>query len=175
MTPVLIETRPFHDSRGFFVESFNRRELEATLGHPVDFVQDNHSRSTRGVLRGLHYQLPPAAQGKLVRVTRGTIFDVAVDIRRQSDTFGQWFGYEMTEDDFRQLWIPEGFAHGFLALTNFAEVQYKATDYYAPEQERSIAWDDPEVGIAWPLEGIEPNVSIKDRTAPSLSDAEVFD
>jgi dTDP-4-dehydrorhamnose 3,5-epimerase len=127
------------------------------------------------VLRGLHYQLPPAAQGKLVRATRGAIYDVAVDIRRSSPTFGNWVGYELTEDNFLQLWIPEGFAHGFLTLTDVAEVQYKTTAYYAPDLDRSIRWDDPAIGIEWPLAGTTPIVSAKDAAAPSLAEAEVFD
>ena len=164
----------FEDDRGFFFESFNQMVFEDLVGRPVPFVQDNHSRSAQGVLRGLHYQLPPSAQGKLVRVTRGAVFDVAVDIRRSSPTFGGWVGYELSEDNFRQLWVPEGFAHGFLALTDSAEVQYKTTAYYEPDRERSLLWDDPAIGIEWPLDGNAPIVSTKDAAAPDLSDAEVF-
>ena len=175
MTPLILETKVFRDDRGFFSESFNQKEFEREIGQRVSFVQDNQSRSTRGVLRGLHYQLHPAAQGKLVRVVRGAVFDVAVDIRRSSPGFGSWVGYELTEDDFRQLWIPPGFAHGFLALSDLADVLYKTTDYYAAELDRSLRWDDSEIGIEWPLDGITPIVSPKDQAAPSLSDAEVFE
>jgi len=171
---LLIELNVFEDDRGFFFESFNQLVFEELVGRPVPFVQDNHSRSAQGVLRGLHYQLPPSAQGKLVRVTRGAVFDVAVDIRRTSPTFGDWVGYELSEDNFRQLWVPEGFAHGFLALTHSAEVQYKTTAYYEPDCDRSIRWNDPAIGIEWPLDGIAPIVSTKDAAAPNLSDAEVF-
>lgn len=171
----LVDPRVFADERGFFYESFNQRAFDEIVGGHVEFVQDNHSRSVRGVLRGLHYQLPPAAQGKLVRATRGAIFDVAVDIRRSSPTFGNWVGYELTEDNFLQLWIPEGFAHGFLTLTEVAEVQYKTTAYYAPDLDRSVRWDDPATGIEWPLAGTTPIVSAKDAAAPSLTEAEVFD
>ena len=175
MRPLLLETKVFRDDRGFFSESFNHQEFEKRLGQRVTFVQDNQSRSTRGVLRGLHYQLQPAAQGKLVRVVRGAVFDVAVDIRRSSPGFGEWVGYELTEENFRQLWIPPGFAHGFLALTDLADVLYKTTDYYAPDLDRSLRWDDPELGIEWPLDGITLIVSPKDQAAPSLSNAEVFE
>ena len=138
-------------------------------------MQDNQSQSKRGVLRGLHYQLHPAAQGKLVRVVRGAVFDVAVDIRRSSPGFGEWVGYELSEENFRQLWIPPGFAHGFLALTDLADVLYKTTNYYAPDLDRSVRWDDPEIGIEWPLDRMTPIVSPKDQGAPSLSGAEVFE
>ena len=171
---LLIEPNVFEDDRGFFFESFNQMIFEDLVGRPASFVQDNHSRSAKGVLRGLHYQLPPSAQGKLMRVTRGAVFDVVVDIRHTSPRFGDWVGYELSEDNFRQLWVPEGFAHGFLALTHFAEVQYKTTAYYEPDRERAIRWDDPAIGIEWPLEGITPIVSTKDAAAPNLSDAEVF-
>ncbi len=171
---LLIEPNVFEDNRGFFFESFNQMVFEDLVGRPVSFVQDNHSRSAQGVLRGLHYQLPPSAQGKLVRVTRGAVFDVVVDIRHTSPTFGDWVGYELSEDNFRQLWVPEGFAHGFLALTHFAEVQYKTTAYYESDRDRSIRWDDPAIGIKWPLDGIAAIVSTKDAAAPNLSDAEVF-
>lgn len=175
MTPIIIEPNVFSDDRGFFFESYNQQEFEALVGEPVRFVQDNHSRSARGVLRGLHYQLPPAAQGKLVRVIRGKIFDVAVDVRRSSDGFGSWVGYELSAENLRQLWIPPGYAHGFLATTAKAEVLYKSTDYYAPNLDRSIRWDDDDLSIDWPLEGLTPIVSSKDQGAPTLSEAEVFD
>ncbi len=175
LEPHILEPHVFSDERGFFFESFNQRTFEEATGVSLPFIQDNHSRSVKGVLRGLHYQLPPAAQGKLVRVTRGTVFDVAVDIRRSSPTFGDWVGYELSEDNFLQLWIPPGFAHGFLALTDVADLQYKATAYYAPDLDRAIRWDDPRIGIDWPLEGIRPIVSTRDGSAPSLAEAEVFD
>ncbi|HLF44416.1 MAG TPA: dTDP-4-dehydrorhamnose 3,5-epimerase [Acidimicrobiia bacterium] len=170
----ILEPRVFSDDRGYFYESFNQRTFEEATGVSTRFVQDNHSRSVKGVLRGLHYQLPPAAQGKLVRVTRGAIFDVAVDIRLSSPTFGDWVGYELSEDNFRQLWIPHGFAHGFLALTDVADVQYKATAYYDQDLDRTIRWDDPDIGIDWSLDGITPIVSAKDASAPTLAEAEVF-
>jgi dTDP-4-dehydrorhamnose 3,5-epimerase len=175
MEPLLIEPKVNHDDRGFFSESFNQLEFQKLLGATVEFVQDNHSRSKQWVLRGLHYQIPPAPQGKLVRVVRGAVFDVAVDVRRSNPGFGDWVGHELSEDNFRQLWIPPGFAHGFLALTEVADVLYKTTDYYAPELDRSMRWDDPEIGIDWPLDGLTPVVSLKDQAAPSLSDAEVFE
>lgn len=161
------------DERGFFLESFNARRFEGLTGLDPSFVQDNHSRSSRSILRGLHYQLEPRAQGKLVRVVRGEVFDVAVDIRRSSPTFGRWFGTRLSEENLEQLWIPPGFAHGFIALTDPADVIYKATEYYSPEHDRSIRWDDPEIGIDWPLPG-DPIVSDKDANAPYLRDAEVF-
>jgi dTDP-4-dehydrorhamnose 3,5-epimerase len=175
MEPLLIDPQVFSDDRGFFFESFNHRRFEELVDGHVTFVQDNHSRSVRGTLRGLHYQLPPAPQGKLVRVSRGAVFDVAVDIRRSSPTFGAWVGYELTEDNFKQLWIPPGFAHGFLALTDPADVQYKTTEYYAAELDRSLRWDDPDIGIEWPLGDVTPIVSPKDQAAPSLVDADLFD
>ena len=175
MTPRLIESKVNRDERGFFSESFNQRDFEGLVGEPVRFVQDNHSRSTRGVLRGLHYQLPPSAQGKLVRASRGGVFDVVVDIRRLSSSFGEWVGYELSEDNFKQLWIPPGFAHGFLALTEVADVLYKTTEYYVPDLDRSLRWDDPEIGIQWPLDGLTPIVSPKDQAAPTLSDADLFE
>jgi dTDP-4-dehydrorhamnose 3,5-epimerase len=171
---LVIEPTVFGDERGFFMESFNARAFREAAGCADAFVQDNHSRSRRGVLRGLHYQLPPAAQGKLVRVVAGAVFDVAVDARRSSPTFGRWFGIELSAGNRRQLWLPAGFAHGFLVLTDSAEVLYKATAYYAPERERSIAWNDPAIGIAWPLHGVEPTLSDRDRQAAALNDAEVF-
>lgn len=169
---LLIEPKVFGDERGFFLESFNREAFREATGLDPDFVQDNHSRSAKGVLRGLHYQISQP-QGKLVRVVRGAVFDVAVDIRRSSATFGKWVGMELTEDNKRQLWIPPGFAHGFLVLSESADFLYKTTDYYAPASERSIAWNDPEIGIDWPIKG-EPTLSQKDRNAPSLSEAETF-
>ena len=171
----ILEPKVFGDARGFFMESYNRRDFAGATGLNLDFVQDNHSRSRRGVLRGLHYQIKQP-QGKLVRVVRGAVFDVAVDIRRSSPTFGRWAGTELSEDNQRQLWIPPGFAHGFLVLSESADFLYKATDWYAPEHERSIAWDDPAIGVEWPLQDIgTPLLSDKDRAAPALAQAEVFD
>ncbi len=169
---LLIEPQVFGDARGFFLESFNQRRWEEMTGLRTVFVQDNHSRSVRGVLRGLHYQLPPAEQGKLVRCVAGRIFDVAVDIRRDSPTFGRWVGRYLSADNFRQLWVPPGFAHGFLVVSERAEVLYKTTAYYAPEHDRSIRWDDPDLAIDWPLEG-GPKLSDKDRNAPLLAGAEL--
>ncbi|HEX9947794.1 MAG TPA: dTDP-4-dehydrorhamnose 3,5-epimerase [Allosphingosinicella sp.] len=174
LAPLLVLTpRYFHDERGFFTESYNKRGFDEAVGAPVDFVQDNHSRSTRGVLRGLHYQLPPRAQGKLVRVVAGEIFDVAVDIRRSSATFGRWFGIVLSAAKGNQLWIPAGFAHGFLTLSDTAEVLYKASDYYDPGCERSLAWNDPDIGIEWPPES-RPLLSGKDAVAPRLEAADLF-
>lgn len=175
MEPLVVEPQVFRDERGYFLEAFNQRVFEDMVGAEVPFVQDNHSHSTRGVLRGLHYQLPPAAQGKLVRVSRGAVFDVAVDIRRSSSGFGEWVGYELSAENFRQLWIPPGFAHGFLALTDEADVLYKTTEYYQPELDRSIRWDDPQIGVDWPLDEMVPKISPKDEQAPSLADADLFD
>jgi dTDP-4-dehydrorhamnose 3,5-epimerase len=172
---LLIEPAVHGDARGFFMESFNQRGFDAAVGSHVEFVQDNHSRSARGVLRGLHYQLPPHAQGKLVRVTRGTVFDVAVDLRRSSPRFGRWAGVELSGDNHRQLWIPAGFAHGFLVLSDAADFLYKTTDYYAPECEAALRWDDPTVAIAWPDAGAAPQVSAKDAVAPALMQARWFD
>ena len=169
---LIIEPKMFGDSRGFFFESFNQRDFNAATGTDFSFVQDNHSRSVKGVLRGLHYQFKQP-QGKLVRVIRGTVFDVAVDIRRNSVTFSQWVGIELSELNQRQLWIPTGFAHGFLVTSESAEFLYKTTDYYAPEHERCIAWNDPTIGIQWPLDG-EPQLSSKDLLGKSLVHAEVF-
>lgn len=173
---LILEPKVFGDARGFFMESYNRRDFAAATGLDVDFVQDNHSRSRRGVLRGLHYQIKQP-QGKLVRVVRGAVFDVAVDIRRSSPTFGRWAGVELSEENQRQFWIPPGFAHGFLVLSESADFLYKASDWYAPEHERGIAWNDPAIGIEWPLEGIggAPLLSDKDSAAPALAQAEVFD
>lgn len=168
---LLIEPKVFGDARGFFFESWNTREFERA-GIRAGFVQDNHSRSEKGVLRGLHYQVRQP-QGKLVRVLSGEIFDVAVDIRRGSPTFGAWEGTRLSAQSKNMLWVPVGFAHGFCVLSDFAEVLYKATDFYAPEHERSIAWNDPEIGIDWPLSGT-PKLSPKDAAGLWLRDAEVF-
>lgn len=170
----VVAPRVFGDARGYFFESFNRRALEAALGRSLDFVQDNQSLSARGVLRGLHYQRPHP-QGKLVRVTRGEVFDVAVDLRRGSPTFGRWVGEVLTEASKNQLWIPEGFAHGFLVLSETAEFLYKTTDYYHPESECCIRWDDPDLAIAWPTLGVAPAVSAKDAKGLRLADAPTFD
>jgi dTDP-4-dehydrorhamnose 3,5-epimerase len=166
---LLLEPRLFGDSRGFFFESFNHGAFEAALGRPVSFVQDNHSRSARHVLRGLHWQASPHAQGKLVRVVQGAVFDVAVDIRPSSPTFRRWVGVELSEENHLELWIPPGLAHGFVVLSESADFLYKATAYYAPQAERALAWDDPDVGIAWPLPGDAPVLSAKDAAAPSLA------
>ena len=174
---LVLEPRVFGDDRGFFMESYNRRSFAQATGLDIDFVQDNHSRSRKGVLRGLHYQLRQP-QGKLVRVTHGAVFDVAVDIRRGSATFGRWVGVELSADNHRQLWVPPGLAHGFVVLSDSADFLYKTTDYYAPEHERSIAWDDPAIGIDWPLaaHGITaPLLSAKDRAGQPLSRAELMD
>jgi dTDP-4-dehydrorhamnose 3,5-epimerase len=167
----LLEPRVFADSRGFFLESYNRRTF-AELGIDETFVQDNHSRSERGVLRGLHYQLVQP-QGKLVRAVQGEIFDVAVDLRRSSPTFGQWTGHRLSEENKQMLWVPAGFGHGFLVLSPVAEVLYKATDFYAPGGERSVLWNDPRIGIRWPDAGT-PMLSAKDAAGRSLLEAEVF-
>ncbi len=164
---LILEPRLFGDERGFFLESFNQRAFNEATGLDVQFVQDNHSRSAKGVLRGLHYQLPPHEQGKLVRVVRGSVFDVAVDIRRDSPTFGKWVGVELSEDNHRQLWIPPGLAHGFLVTSESADFLYKTTAYYMPEAERCIRWDDAALGIEWPL-NTAPTLSAKDLTAPGL-------
>ncbi len=171
---LIIEPRVFGDSRGFFFESFNQKDFCQTTGLDVSFVQDNHSRSVKGVLRGLHYQIRQP-QGKLVRVVRGAVFDVAVDIRKSSSNFGQWVGVELTEDNHRQLWIPPGFAHGFYVLSDSADFLYKTSDYYSPDFERGLLWNDPRIGISWPIEtGTQPVVSVKDAQAAGLADAEVF-
>jgi len=171
---LVIEPRVFGDARGFFFESFNQQAFDAATGTSSNFVQDNHSRSAQGVLRGLHYQLAPKAQGKLVRVVRGAVFDVAVDIRRSSPTFGHWVGVELSEDNQRQLWIPPGFAHGFLTLSDTADFLYKTTDYYSPQHERCIAWDDPAIGVRWPDLAQPPQLSVKDLQGRPLAEAEVF-
>ena len=171
---MLIEPKVFGDARGFFFESFNQQAFNEATSTNHQFVQDNHSRSSRGVLRGLHYQLPPHAQGKLVRVVRGKVWDVAVDIRRNSPTFGQWVGAELSEDNQHQLWVPPGFAHGFVVLSDSADFLYKTTDYYAPQSDRGIAWNDPQIGIRWPDLGRDWQLSDKDRRQPLLRDAQVF-
>lgn len=168
---LILEPKVFGDERGFFMESYNRHRY-AELGLPTEFVQDNHSRSARGVLRGLHYQIEQP-QGKLVRVVRGAVYDVAVDLRRSSPAFGRWEGVELSEENKRLLWIPPGFAHGFLVLSDYADFLYKTTDYYAPEHERCLAWNDPALGIVWPLQG-EPVLSAKDRVGRTLAQAEVY-
>lgn len=167
-----IEPKVFGDERGFFYESFNQRQFDEAVGHAVQFVQDNHSRSAKNVLRGLHYQIQHP-QGKLVRVTQGRVYDVAVDIRRNSSTFGRHVGVELSAENKRMFWIPEGFAHGFVVLSDTAEFLYKTTDYWAPEHERSLAWNDPALGIDWQVEG-QPMLSGKDQLGKLLSDAEVF-
>ena len=166
-----IEPEVFEDARGFFLESWNRRTF-AAQGIDVDFVQDNHSRSGKGVLRGLHYQLHEP-QGRLVRVTQGRVFDVVVDVRRSSPHFGQWMGHELSAENRHMLWIPPGFAHGFLVLSDSADFLYKTTAYYAPQWDRGIRWDDPDIGIEWPLQGA-PLLSAKDQAQPLLKDAEVY-
>lgn len=170
---VVIEPTVYGDARGSFYESFNLAAFFEATGVERLWVQDNHSRSARWVLRGLHYQ-KPHPQGKLVRCTRGSIYDVAVDIRRSSSTFLQWYGLELSAENHRQLWVPEGFAHGFVVTSDTAEVQYKTTDYYMAEHDRGIRWDDPAIGIAWPM-GIEPLLSDKDRALPAVDDADLFD
>ncbi len=168
---LVLEPRVFGDERGFFMESFSERAFAKATGLDVRFVQDNHSRSSRGVLRGLHYQLAPHAQGKLVRVVHGTVFDAAVDIRPGSPTFGRWFGVEISEGNRKQMWVPAGLAHGFLVTSESADFLYKTTAYYEPAAERAIRWNDPAVGIAWPDAGMVPVVSAKDAAAPSLEAA----
>ena len=169
---LIIEPKVFGDKRGFFFESFNRRQFSSLIGRDLDFVQDNHSRSEKNVLRGLHFQIQQA-QGKLVRVIQGAVFDVAVDIRKSSPTFGQHVAIELSAENQRMLWVPEGFAHGFLVTSATAEFLYKTTAYYAPEFERSIAWNDPALAIAWPIEGA-PSLSAKDQQAPLLADVTCF-
>ena len=164
---LLIEPKVFGDTRGFFYESFNQRAFNEATGLAQNFVQDNHSRSSKGVLRGLHYQIQNP-QGKLVRVTRGSVFDVAVDIRKSSSSFGKWVGVELSEQNHRQLWVPPGFAHGFLVTSDSADFLYKTTDYYAPQFERCIAWNDAAVGVEWPLAGSAPQLSAKDRVGALL-------
>ena len=170
---LIFESKVFGDARGFFMESFNQKIFDEAVGRHVDFVQDNHSRSSKGVLRGLHYQIQQP-QGKLVRVASGAVFDVAVDIRRSSPTFGKWVGVELSAENQRQLWVPEGFAHGFLVLSETADFLYKTSDYYAPAHERSIRWNDPNIGIEWPLSNLAPVLSQKDAQGSALNEAEVF-
>ena len=169
---IVLEPKVFGDERGFFFESFNARRFADATGLQREFVQDNHSRSQRGVLRGLHYQVQQP-QGTLVRVTAGEVYDVAVDLRRSSPTFGRWMGVHLSAENKRQLWVPEGFAHGFVVLSEFAEFLYKTTDYYAPEHERCIRWDDPSLAIDWPLDGT-PQLSAKDQAGLNFVDAQVF-
>lgn len=175
MEPLAITPELFEDHRGHLFESYHKARFDALVGAEVDFVQDNHSHSRRGVLRGLHYQLPPAGQGKLIRVVHGEIYDVAVDIRRSRSTFGRWEAQVLSASNRRQLWIPPGFAHGFLVLSATADVVYKMTSYHSPDHGRAIRWDDPEIGIEWPLDGIQPILSDADASAPALADAEVFE
>jgi dTDP-4-dehydrorhamnose 3,5-epimerase len=170
----IFEPKVFGDERGFFFESFNQKLFEDATGLKRDFVQDNHSKSSKGVLRGLHYQLPPMAQGKLVRVVQGEVFDVAVDIRKSSPTFGQWVGVHLSAENKRQLWIPEGFAHGFLTLSETAEFLYKTTNYYSPKDEGAIIWNDKDLAITWPDAGTVA-VSGKDQIAPTFKNAVYFD
>jgi dTDP-4-dehydrorhamnose 3,5-epimerase len=169
---LVLEPKVFGDARGFFLEPYNRRTFREATGLDLEFVQDNHSRSRRGVLRGLHYQVRQP-QGKLVRVLAGRIFDVAVDLRRSAATFGKWVGMELDAGSMRMLWVPPGFAHGFLVLSDAADILYKTTDYYAPQHERTLRWDDPQLAIGWPLAG-EPILSDKDRRGAALADAETY-
>lgn len=170
---LIIEPRVFGDARGFFLESFNARSFAEATGLTLTFVQDNHSRSQKGVLRGLHYQLKQP-QGKLVRVTSGRVFDVAVDMRRSSPSFGQWAGVELSGENHRQFWVPAGFAHGFVVLSDAADFLYKTTDYYAPEHERCLRLDDPTVGVAWPLDDLTPQLSAKDQAGLAFADCETY-
>lgn len=170
---LILEPRVFGDDRGFFFESFNARTFNQVTGLNIEFVQDNHSKSQRGVLRGLHYQLPPMAQGKLVRVIQGEVFDVAVDLRKSSPTFGQWVGEVLSAENKKQLWIPEGFAHGFVTLSETAEFLYKTTNFYSVEHERSLLWNDPQLAISWPLDQ-EPLLAAKDKAGLSFKQAETF-
>lgn len=165
---LILEPKVFGDERGFFMESFNRQAFNEAVGYEVNFVQDNHSRSAKGVLRGLHYQKAPHAQGKLVRVTQGSVYDVAADIRPDSATYGKWVGVELSEQNHRQMWVPPGLAHGFLVTSDSADFLYKTTDYYVPQAEGCIRWDDPQIGIAWPLHGNVPALSAKDAAAEFL-------
>jgi dTDP-4-dehydrorhamnose 3,5-epimerase len=169
---LILEPKVFGDDRGFFFESFNAKAFEQATGLKREFVQDNHSKSAKNVLRGLHYQIQNP-QGKLVRVTQGEVFDVAVDLRKSSETFGQWVGVHLSAENKKQLWVPEGFAHGFLVLSEAAEFLYKTTDYYAPEYERSLLWNDPELGIKWPIDG-EPKLAAKDVAGILLANADLF-
>ncbi len=170
---LILEPKVFGDARGFFMESYNAKTFAELTGLQLDFVQDNHSRSARGVLRGLHYQLQQP-QGKLVRVVSGRVWDVAVDMRRSSPTFGKWQGLELSAENNRQFWVPAGFAHGFVVLSEFADFLYKTTDYYAPAHERCLMWNDPTVGVQWPLEGIAPQLSGKDQQGLAFADCETY-
>lgn len=170
---LVLEPKVFGDERGYFMETYNRGEFRRATGFDVDFVQDNHSHSGRGVLRGLHYQLDPP-QGKLVWVTAGAVFDVAVDLRRHSPGFGSWTGVELSSENHRQVWIPPGFAHGFYVIADWADVNYKTTEFYSQTGDRSLRWDDPTIAVKWPLEGA-PSLSIKDRNAPLLDQADLYD
>lgn len=170
---LVLEPKVFGDARGFFMESFNQSAFDEAIGRHVEFVQDNHSRSARGVLRGLHYQIEQP-QGKLVRVTSGAVFDVAVDIRKSSKTFGQWVGVELSAENHRQLWVPEGFAHGFLVVSESADFLYKTTDYYAPAHERCIVWNDDQLGIKWSSDAMQPQLSVKDAAGSAFANAEMF-
>ncbi|MDJ1652728.1 dTDP-4-dehydrorhamnose 3,5-epimerase [Raoultella sp. Ech2A] len=170
---LICEPKVFGDARGFFFESFSSKVFDEAVGRKVEFVQDNHSQSQKGVLRGLHYQLAPHAQGKLVRCVEGEVFDVAVDVRRSSPTFGQWVGVVLSAENKRQLWIPEGFAHGFMALSETVQFVYKATNYYAPQSERSILWNDPTINIQWPNQDVL--ISDKDKVGALFLDAEVYE
>ena len=169
---LLIEPQVFGDDRGFFYESFNQNKFEEAMGKKINFVQDNHSKSVKGVLRGFHYQLAPKAQGKLVRVIQGEVFDVAVDLRQSSATFGKWVGEILSSDNKKQMWIPEGFAHGFLTLSDTAEFLYKSTDFYSKEHEQAIRWNDEKIGIQWPMK--EVSLSSKDNAALSFKEAKYF-
>ncbi|MVW63049.1 dTDP-4-dehydrorhamnose 3,5-epimerase [Massilia sp. NEAU-DD11] len=170
---LMLEPKVFGDARGFFYESFNARDFAQATGVEAQFVQDNHSKSAKRVLRGLHYQIQHA-QGKLVRVVQGRVFDVAVDLRKSSPTFGRWLGVELSADNHRQLWVPPGFAHGFVVLSESAEFLYKTTDYWYPEHERSLSWNDPAIGIDWPIDFV-PQLAAKDQAGKLLAQAEVFD
>ncbi|MDP2247882.1 MAG: dTDP-4-dehydrorhamnose 3,5-epimerase [Nitrosomonadales bacterium] len=169
---LILEPKVFGDARGFFYESYNQKDFQQATGLDVEFVQDNHSRSAKNVLRGMHYQIQQP-QGKLVRVVQGAVFDVAVDLRKSSAAFGQWVGVELSEENAKQMWVPPGFAHGFLVLSETADFLYKTTDYYSPEYERSIIWNDPDIAIEWPLQQ-EPALSAKDKLAQSFSAAETY-
>lgn len=171
---LVIEPKVFGDARGFFFESFNQAAFDAAVGKHVSFVQDNHSRSAKGVLRGLHYQIQQP-QGKLVRVTRGAVYDVAVDIRKSSATFGQWVGVELSEENQKQFWVPAGFAHGFLVLSESADFLYKTTEYYAPTHEKCIVWNDADLNIQWPVAGLDPLLSQKDQQGATFAEAALFD
>jgi len=172
---LIIEPNVFGDASSFFTESWSERSFNAAVGHEVRFVQDNHSRSARGVLRGLHFQMAPHTQGKLVRVIQGKVFDVAVDIRRSSPNYGRWSGVELSEENHRQLWVPPGFAHGFLVLSDFADFLYKATEFYSPQSEGCVRWDDPAIGIQWPDAGVVPLLAEKDAKAPLLAEAKTLE